>query len=98
MKSKVPYATGYRAEREAFKMLEQDGYIAFRSAGSHGPFDIIGIGSVDIRLIQLKVISFNEKRIFKKTRQEIKSLVCPFSCKKELWVYEKHRGWHYYLC
>ena len=98
MKAKIPYSTGYRAEREAFKILEQEGYLAYRSAGSHGLFDLIGVSPDDVRLIQIKVIGYNEKRIFLKERQVIKSLATPLFCRKELWVYEKRRGWHYYIC
>ncbi len=98
MKPKIPYATGYRAEREAKMLLEQEGYYVIRSSGSHGLVDLAAFSNKDIRLISLKVIGFNEKRVFQKHQQELKAIpVCPF-VRKELWVYEKHRGWHYYPC
>ena len=98
MSAKVPYSTGYRAEREAFKLLEQDGYLPIRSAGSHGLFDLVGVSAQNIKLIQIMVIGFDEQRTFNKEREEItRFAVMPF-VRKELWVYEKHRGWHYYSC
>jgi Holliday junction resolvase len=98
MRAKIPYSTGYRAEREAGKILEQEGYYVIRSAGSHGVFDLAGFSKRGVRLISVKVIGYNEKRIFGKHQEEIKSFpVFPF-VQKELWVYEKRRGWHYYEC
>jgi len=36
------------------RFLESFGYRCFRSAGSHGEFDVIGIGSHSIVLVQVK--------------------------------------------
>jgi Holliday junction resolvase len=98
MTLKVPYVTGYRAEREAKKMLEEEGYYVMASRGSHGIFDLAAFSNKDTRLISLKVIGFGERRVFKDHQTEIRTVpVCPF-VRKELWVYEKRRGWHYYPC
>lgn len=35
-------------------VLEAAGYQTLRSAGSHGPFDVIGISRTDILLVQVK--------------------------------------------
>jgi Holliday junction resolvase len=74
MSLRVPYATGYRAEREAKKMLEKEGYHVIRAAGSHGVFDLAAFSKKDVRLIQLKVISFDEKRVFQKEQRDLKNI------------------------
>jgi hypothetical protein len=45
---------GTRAERRSMKVLEADGYVCTRSAGSRGVWDIIGIRRTDVVLVQVK--------------------------------------------
>src|ERR1700761_8492596 len=47
-------AKGNRNEHRSMRLLEAAGYACSRSAASLGAFDIIGIGSVDIVLCQVK--------------------------------------------
>ncbi len=47
-------AKGNRNERRSMQLLEAAGYACSRSAASLGAFDIIGIGSRDIVLVQVK--------------------------------------------
>ena len=35
------YERGVRLEREVIKIFKENGFIAFRTAGSHSPFDVI---------------------------------------------------------
>jgi len=98
MRLEAPYATGYRIERRAVKMLEDLGYIVVRSAGSHGPFDLVAISPDDIRLVQIKVMPFNANRTFFKQRLALKRIAVPLVCRKEFWIYEIRRGWHFYQC
>jgi len=93
---KVPYSTGYRVEREAKQMLESEGFFVLRSAGSHGLFDLVAIKDNQVRLVQVKVIPFGEHNLFKADQLKIKAFKVAYWIKKELWVYEKRRGWHYY--
>jgi Holliday junction resolvase len=98
MGKQANYFIGYRVERKAKLMLEREGYFVIRAAGSHGKIDLAGFNKNEVRLIQLKVISYGEKRVFQKEQMELKNLpVCPF-IRKEFWVYEKRLGWHYYPC
>ena len=98
MSLKIPYSTGYRAEREAKKRLESNGYYVIASRGSHGLFDLCAISFDNIKLIQVKVIPCGSTNKFEKDKKRIKDFrTCPF-VEKELWVYEKRRGWHYYNC
>jgi len=45
---------GRRTEQRSVKLLEADGYVCTRSAGSRGTWDIIGIRSTDVVLVQVK--------------------------------------------
>lgn len=45
---------GSRNEHRSMALLERAGYQCIRSAASLGPFDVIGIGSQDMALVQVK--------------------------------------------
>lgn len=50
-------AKGNRCEHKSIQMLEAAGYRCTRAAASLGDWDIIGIGSTDIVLVQVKANS-----------------------------------------
>jgi Holliday junction resolvase-like predicted endonuclease len=58
--SNAAYEKGRRAENEAQRMLERDGYEVARSAGSHGPADLIAWNEREIRFIQIKAIGHEQ--------------------------------------
>jgi Holliday junction resolvase len=97
MKVKVPYLTGYRAEKTAMAQLKGEGFEVMRSAGSHGFWDIVAYNRRVVRFIQLKVIGTGEKRIFSKLRDDLALVEMPPYVVKELWISERRRGWHYYI-
>lgn len=45
---------GARAEHKSMKVLEAEGYSCVRAAASLGVFDIVGIRSSDVALVQVK--------------------------------------------
>ena len=45
---------GTRNEHRTMRLLEAAGYHCARAGGSLGVFDVVGIGSADIVLVQLK--------------------------------------------
>ena len=47
-------AKGARNEHRTMRLLEATGYACTRAAASLGMFDIIGVGAVDIVLVQVK--------------------------------------------
>ncbi len=47
-------AKGSRAEHRSMRMLEAAGYSCTRAAASLGLFDIIGVSSTDVVLVQVK--------------------------------------------
>lgn len=100
------YRRGYQTERKAMEELEKEGFFAFRTAGSHGVFDVVGIGSTEGKLIQLKRSKKN-KRSDKEAEERIKefhkrldtlegkihkvSYSDYFST--ELWIWVDRKGW-----
>ena len=50
-----PYKKGARYEYYVKQLLEEEGYLVVRTAGSHGPFDLIAIdkGKREILLVQV---------------------------------------------
>jgi Holliday junction resolvase len=47
-------AKGNRNEHRSIRLLEAAGYACTRAAASLGVFDIIGVGSTDVVLVQVK--------------------------------------------
>lgn len=89
------YKVGYRAEREARKILENWGYTVIRSAKSGGPFDLVGFDSVKIILVQVKVCPTGEMRSYVGLRRRLAQIPAPINCKKELWVWERRKKFHF---
>jgi Holliday junction resolvase len=54
MSIKNAKAKGTRNEHRSIRLLESAGYACCRSAASLGMWDIIGIGSTDVVLVQVK--------------------------------------------
>ena len=93
------YNRGYKKELQAIRELQVSGYTALRSAGSRGPFDIIGVNAKETLLIQIKRtkrlgIDFtNIPRHYKKDIQRLRDFSAPPSSRKELWVWIEYKGW-----
>lgn len=84
------YDRGAYYERRTMKTLEDLGYDVYRTAGSHGVFDVIAYNASFFRLIQVKSTLNNVKMGF--YRKDIKSILSvsqPEACTKELWIYGK---------
>ena len=54
----TPYQKGYRFELEVRKYLREKGHDVFRSAGSHGVADLIGLYSGEITAYQLQTDAY----------------------------------------
>lgn len=90
------YKAGYRAEREAFDTLKELGFLVIRSAKSGSPFDLVGISERHILLVQVKLCPFGKLANFDKVKDELRKIKVPPLVKKELWVKERRRGFHYF--
>ena len=85
------YRRGSRAERELLQQLQQDGLLAIRSSGSHGPFDLVVVTAGGGRLLQVKKcgVTPSEATIVRWLGQMPD---VPDGWSAELW-YRTPRGW-----
>lgn len=83
------YNRGRAYEYRVVKMLEQTGYTAGRSAGSHGMFDVWAVNAQHWRLIQVKT---GEARMSPAEREAFALLPVPANVQKELWSFTRQRG------
>jgi hypothetical protein len=80
------YQKGRSKEYKSMKILRDAGYICFRSAGSHGPFDIIAFNKTGLRLIQVKS-DCSPTPVEMEFLKEFNDV--PMGSSKELWTYHK---------
>lgn len=66
------------------KILERAGYTVTRTAGSHGPFDVIAWRRTDCRYCQVKI---GETTKLEREKVQIQEL--PDCCTRELWTWTK---------
>ena len=81
----------------AKEILEGYGYTTVRSAKSGGIFDLVGFNDKKFILVQVKICKTGKIPTYKQTREDIKQVQVPKNCKKELWVKERRKGWHYFV-
>jgi Holliday junction resolvase len=77
---------GTKNEHKAIKFLEASGYSCTRSAGSLGIFDIVAIGVMGIRLVQVK--TNRDAPLYE--REQIKMFLVPTGVTKEIWIYKDY--------
>lgn len=76
------YRKGYLRERRTMALLEAAGYTAFRTAGSHGPVDVIAISPLGMRLAQIKSGKAN---VTPAEREALRNLPRPSNATVEVW-------------
>lgn len=88
--SKRGIAAEYQAQRE----LTAAGYVATRSAGSHGPFDVTAVNGDEVLFIQVKSVS--KPRSWRPVLDELAAICRPPFARIQLWVrlYRK-KGWQH---
>ena len=77
------YRKGYIKEIRAVHELKRGGYIAFRSAGSRSPFDVVGISSSEILLLQVK----SGRKHLKDEIRKLKEIRVPKCVRKQIWLF-----------
>ena len=88
------YEKGRATEYWARDKLRQSGYLVVRSAGSKTPIDLVAIGALEVRLIQVKRVQGEKCPSFAAELAELSALEVPPNCVKELWVFvEGKRAW-----
>ncbi len=71
-------AKGTRNEHRSSWLLEAAGYACTRAAASLGAWDIIGIGSTDVVLVQVKTRDWPGSV----EMETLRSFHCPANCRK----------------
>ena len=89
MARQTNYNRGYYAESKAVKELEAEGFVAVRTAGSHSPWDVIGIKEDEVRLVQVKRCKEpgDAAAIIKKAISELASIEIPVAAFQEVWTW-----------
>lgn len=82
-------ARGTDREYKAIRLLKKRRWQCIRSAGSHGPFDVVAVKRERIRFIQVKSKGI---KLSPKEREEISNFECPDNCTKELWTDVPYKG------
>lgn len=89
------YSRGADAERRAVEHLERVGYTVIRSAGSHGPVDLVAVGPTGVRLIQVKrdAGGYVSPAVLETAREQLRGIPCPAGVSREIWVWKDRDGW-----
>jgi hypothetical protein len=69
---------GTRNEHRSIRLLESAGYQCTRAAASLGAWDIVGIGSVDVVLVQVKTRDWPGSV----EMETLCGFICPPNCRK----------------
>ena len=69
---------GNRAEHKTMRLLEAAGYQCTRAAASLGAWDVVGIGSTDVVLVQVKSSEWPRSE----EMETLTNFVCPPNCRK----------------
>jgi Holliday junction resolvase-like predicted endonuclease len=82
------YRRGARLEYLARDVLRQQGYVVVRSAGSHGPFDLVAVNGRAVLLVQVK----KKGQSIWLALKPLASVRVPRCTRKQVWVYHPARG------
>lgn len=87
---------GADAEDRCVAALEADGYQAWRTHRSLGPFDVFAVNTGMVRFVQVKAFSTkNPSFAGRKVRAELQAVPHPPNTSIELWVWNiKKNEWH----
>jgi Holliday junction resolvase-like predicted endonuclease len=77
-------AKGARTEYKARKILEAAGYTCLKAGGSLGLFDLIALGSSDVRCVQVKCNGYCSAV----EREQLALLVVAPNVSKEIWRFK----------
>ena len=89
------YKRGVETERKIMECLEAAGYVTFRTAGSHGPIDVGGIGPTGIRFIQAKRCKTAKgwESDYRKAVEVLEAMPRLPGVSYEIWVWIDRKGW-----
>lgn len=79
-------AKGTKNEHKSIKLLEASGYRCCRSAASLGEWDIVGIGTTDVVLVQVK----SNRPPCKQEMDRLKAFYVPANVKRVLHIWKDY--------
>jgi Holliday junction resolvase len=80
---------GTRNEHRSIELLEAAGYRCTRAAASLGAWDIIGIGSTDVVLVQVKSRDWPGTA----EMETLRDFPCPANCRKLIHRWQNGEKW-----
>lgn len=86
---------GYETELKCMDRLENDGYMAFRSARSRGPFDVFALAKGGILLVQVKRTKIPGRKRHASELEKLRKVDLPLQCVKQLWCWVDRQGWFF---
>ena len=88
------YRRGVETERRIVEILEAAGYWAYRTAGSHGEWDVMAVNSNGVRLIQAKRSKTETgwESEFKQAVEQLRQLPKIQNVSRECWVWVDRKG------
>lgn len=75
---------GTRTEHKARRILEAAGYTVLKAGGSLGLFDLVALGSTDVRCVQVKCNGYCSAA----EREQLQLLVVAPNVSKEIWRFK----------
>lgn len=81
------YDKGRRLEYRTMRLLEGLGYSCYRTAGSHGEWDVIAIGPNDVKLVQSKA----NRRPGSVEIEGLRLFRCPANMSREVWIWKDRK-------
>lgn len=85
------YTQGRQIEYKIVNYYKNKGYYACRTAGSHGPFDVIAMNDKEVVLIQAKSWR-NKLPDFQEEKKKLADLLTPKNVRKVFCVYQIGSG------
>ena len=89
------YQVSYRAVRKAVEILKGWNFSIIRTGKTGGIFDLVGIRASDMIGIRVKSCPINKVPSLEEEKKELKNIEAPANFRKELWIYERRRGFHF---
>jgi len=88
------YRRGAETERRIVEILEAAGYWAYRTAGSHGPWDVMAVGPSSVRLIQAKRSKKDSgwQADYERAVEQMRELPKIQNVSYEVWVWVDRKG------
>ena len=91
----TPYRRGVRLEYLARDELQRQGYVVVRSAGSHGPIDLVALTDHEVLIIQVKKFGQPARSALRK----LLAVPGPNAVRRQVWLYQPARSrraarWH----